>query len=429
MPAQKTPTYRPRLVEQIIKQRLRISGAVLIEGPKWCGKTTTARQFAKSTLDLGNPDELGRAKMYAVGSVSALLEGATPRLVDEWQTIPRLWDAARFAIDSRGKFGQFIFTGSAVPADTDEIIHTGTGRFSWVRMRPMSLYESGDSSGTISLAQLFSGKKILGDNPLTIPDLAYLTCRGGFPASINSGKNDALLVPYDYISAVIHADLHRLDGVLRSPEYITALLRSYARFQGSQAALTEIRTDIGSVTGTGPSIDTVTSYHDALKKIFVIEDLPAWNPNLRSKAAIRTTETRYYVDPSLAAAALGAGPSDLLSDLRTFGFLFETLCVRDLRIYAEALGGSISHYRDSNGLECDVVIHLRDGRYGLVQIKLGGTTEELESATKSLTTFAELINTKALGAPAFRMILTGATPVAHRRPDGVYVVPIGCLRP
>lgn len=422
--------YKPRIIDQVIKQKLRTSGAVLLEGPKWCGKTTTAHELSKSELKLGSPDTLENAKILALSGLNTLLKGATPRLIDEWQNLPLLWDAARSEIDDRGKMGQFIFTGSAVPVNSQSIKHSGVGRFSWVRMRPMSLYESGDSNGEVSLKDLFNNKKISGENPLSFSDLAFVTCRGGFPAFLMiKNKKDSLSISRDYLEGVINSDLARLDGVKRSPEYIRRLLRSYARFQGEQAALTEIKKDMGGITGDSPNINTITSYHDALKKIFVIEDVSAWNPNLRSKTAIRTSDARYFVDPSLATNALSIDSDGLKSDLKTFGFIFETLCIRDLRVYADAHGGRVSRYRDSNGLECDAVIHLPNGDYGLIQMKVGGTEEEIESAIEKMQTLSNNLDEKKEKKPKFMLVLVGVEKHAYRRPDGAYVVPIGCLKP
>ena len=422
--------YRPRIVDALIKKKLRTSGAILVEGAKWCGKTTTASQVAKSVLYLGQPEELKKAQIMVLDGVDALLSGDVPRLIDEWQIFPELWDAVRSEVDKRQKFGQFILTGSAVPVDNSKTIHSGTGRFAWIRMRPMSLYESGDSNGQVSLEKLFAGEKIRGESKLSINGLAFAICRGGFPSSLMiKNKTDALAIPEDYYSAIIHSDLARLDGVNRSPEYISRLLRSYARFQGSQVALTQIQKDMGGLTGAVPNVGTIASYHDALKKIFVVEDAPAWNPNLRSKTAIRTSDTRYFVDPSIATAALGVDPNGLFEDLNTFGFVFETLCMRDLRIYAEALGGEVFHYRDSNELECDAVISLRNGDYGLVQFKLGGSDEEIESATKTMLNLAGILDDKRMKKPSFMMVLTGGNKLCYRREDGVYVVSIGCLKP
>lgn len=422
--------YRPRIMDTILKQKLRTNGAVLIEGPKWCGKTTTAEQIAKSALKLGRSKEFERASLIAVNDVDLLLEGETPRLIDEWQVLPKLWDAARSEIDDRRGFGQFIFTGSSTPSDSESIVHSGTGRFSRVRMRTMSLFESGESNGEVSLMDLFDNKSIRGESSLSVRDIAFLACRGGFPAALSfSDESDALAIARDYVVSIAEADLSKVRNVQRNASYARQIMRSYARFQGEQAALTEIAKDMKSLNGEAPSINTVTDYVEALRDIFVIEDVATWNPNLRSKTAIRTSNTRYFVDPSIAVVSLEADPDGLLADLNTFGFVFETLCMRDLRVYASALDGGVSHYRDSNGLECDAVVHLYGGRYGFVQIKLGGSQEEIEEAAKKMKELANIIDTTKQRNPDFMMVLTGANPIAYRRPDGVYVVPIGCLKP
>lgn len=421
--------YRPRIIDSVIKQKLKAVGAVLIQGPKWCGKTTTAEQIAKSKLSLGDPDELSKSKLIAIGSINSLLEGDTPRLLDEWQTIPRLWDAVRSEVDRRQSFGDFILTGSAIPLDDEEIQHSGTGRFAWLNMRTMSLYESGDSNGSVSLRDLFDGKSIKGESPLTVNDIAYLVSRGGFPNSLRiEDKEASLMVARDYVDGIIHSDLSRVDGVKRDPVYIARIMKSYARFQGEQAPLTRIVDDIASANGDAPSINTVVDYCNALRKIFVIDDISAWNPNLRSNTAIRTTDTRYFVDPSIAVAALETSPEGLLNDLRTFGFVFETLCMRDLRAYVESAGGSVSHYHDSNGLECDAVVHLYGGAYGFIQMKLGGSPEEIDQAAAKMKDLADKLDERQ-PKPTFCMVLTGGNKVAYRREDGVYVVPIGCLKP
>lgn len=367
--------------------------------------------------------------MIAIGSINSLLEGDTPRLLDEWQTIPRLWDAVRSEVDRRQSFGDFILTGSAIPPDDEEIQHSGTGRFAWLNMRTMSLYESGDSNGSVSLRDLFDGKSIKGESPLTVNDIAYLVSRGGFPNSLRiEDKEASLMVARDYVDGIIHSDLSRVDGVKRDPVYIARIMKSYARFQGEQAPLTRIVDDIASANGDAPSINTVVDYCNALRKIFVIDDISAWNPNLRSNTAIRTTDTRYFVDPSIAVAALETSPEGLLNDLRTFGFVFETLCMRDLRAYVESAGGSVSHYHDSNGLECDAVVHLYGGAYGFIQMKLGGSPEEIDQAAAKMKDLADKLDERQ-PKPTFCMVLTGGNKVAYRREDGVYVVPIGCLGP
>lgn len=357
-----------------------------------------------------------------------LLKGSTPRLIDEWQLAPKLWDAIRFEVDHRGKLGQFVLTGSSVPADTKEITHSGTGRFSWLMMRPMSLYESGDSTGEISLRMLFEAPETIdGAARLDLARLAFLVCRGGWPQSVNMHDDVALDQAIDYFDAVIHSDINRADQVKKNPERVKRLMRSYARNQGSQTPNTVFARDVAVNGGTSIDEQTVADYIEALRKIFVVEDMPAWNPNLRSKTAIRSSNTRYYVDPSIAAAALGIGPEDLIEDLKTFGFLFETLCVRDLRVFAEVLNGEVYHYRDKNALECDAVIHLRNGSYGLIEIKLGGDKLIAEGAA-SLIKLSEKIDTHKMKEPSFLMVLTGIGDFAYRRTDGVYVVPIGCLK-
>lgn len=431
-----TPTpfkkYRPRLVDDILQRKLRISGAVLVEGPKWCGKTTTAEHIASSVLRLGNPDNLRQAQLLALDNLSGLLDGQTPRLIDEWQEIPELWDAARSEVDRRHALGQFILTGSATLPRTKQkrIIHSGTGRFARVKMHTMSLYESGESNGEVSLQSLFQNKPIASTNPLTIKKLGFAICRGGFPQSISiKNHQDALLIAREYYNSVVNSDISRVDNVNRNPAYVARFMRSYARLQGEQSPLTIIQKDMGSVTGESPNINTVVSYFEALKSIFVIDDIPAWNPNLRSKTAIRVTDTRYFTDPSLAVVGLDADIDSLIADEHTFGFIFETLCIRDLRVYAEYLGGEVYHYLDSNGLECDAVIHLPGGKYGLVQMKLGGSDEQIEEAAAKMQKLAAELDTTKTPAPSFMMVLTGVQKTAYRRKDGVYVVPIACLKP
>ena len=367
-------TYRKRIADDILKRKLEGKGAVLIEGPKWCGKTTTAEQLAASILYMDDPEKKEQNIAMSELNPKRLLKGDTPRLIDEWQLAPKLWDAIRFEVDHRGELGQFVLTGSAVPADTKEITHSGTGRFTWLTMRPMSLYESGDSTGEVSLKELFDGEiEIDGESNLSIDRLAFLVCRGGWPQAVDMRDEIALDQAIDYYDAVVHSDINRADNVHKSPERVRRLMRSYARNQGGQVPNTVLAQDIAANDETPINEETVASYVNALRKIFVVEDMPAWNPNLRSKAAIRSSDTRYYIDPSIAAAALGIGPNDLVNDLKTFGFLFETLCVRDLRVFADALNGSVYHYRDKDGQECDAVIHLRNGKYGLIEIKLGGS--------------------------------------------------------
>lgn len=420
--------YKKRIADDILKRKLEGKGAVLIEGPKWCGKTTTAEQVAASVLYMDDPGRKEQNITMSEVNPQRLLKGNTPRLIDEWQLAPKLWDAIRFEVDHRGEPGQFVLTGSAVPADTKEITHSGTGRFTWLTMRPMSLYESGDSTGEISLRNLFEQPdSVDGESQLGIERLAFLVCRGGWPQAVDMRDEIALDQAVDYYDAVIHADINRADNVKKNPERVRRLMRSYARNQGTQTPNTAIARDVSG--NEGPSMDehTVAAYIEALRKIFVVEDMPAWNPNLRSQTAIRSSDTRYYVDPSVAAAALGIGPNDLIADLNTFGFLFETLCVRDLRVFADALNGDVYHYRDKDGLECDAVVHLRNGSYGLIEVKLGGD-KLIEEGAASLIRLSEKIDTEKMKKPSFLMVLVGMNGYAYRRSDGVYVVPIGCLK-
>ena len=420
--------YKPRITDILIERKLRGKGALLIEGPKWCGKTTTAEQFSKSILYMSKPEDVSSNLMMADINPSKLLEGETPRLIDEWQIAPKLWDAVRFEVDHRENYGHFILTGSAVPAKTDEIFHTGTGRFAWIKMRPMSLYESGESTGEVSLKEMFNQpQQLSATNKLNIDDLAFLICRGGWPEAVNMDKDVALDQAFDYYNAIVNTDISRVDDVKRDPERAKRLMKSYARNQGSQTAYTVIRDDIAANDSELITDDTVYAYTNALRKIFVIEDMPAWNPNLRSKTAIRTSDTRYFIDSSIATASLGLGPEDLIKDLNTMGLFFETMCVRDLRVYAEIIDGEVYHYKDKSGLECDTVIHLRNGSFGLIEIKLGGD-KLIEEGAENLKTFSNKIDTNKMKAPSFLMVLTGTGNFAYRRDDGVYVVPIGCLK-
>ena len=420
--------YRKRIANGILKRKPEGKGAALIEGSKWCGKTTTAEQLAASILYMDDPEKKDQNIAMSELNPKRLLQGAAPRLIDEWQLAPKLWDAVRFEVDHRGGLGQFILTGSAVPADTKEITHSGTGRFTWLTMRPMSLYESGDSTGEVSLKALFDGMTdIDGASGLGIDRLVFLVCRGGWPQAVDMRDEIALDQAVDYYDAVVYSDINRADNVQKNAERVKRLMRSYARNQGGQVPNTVLAQDIAANDETPISEETVASYVNALRKIFVVEDMPAWNPNLRSKTAIRSSDTRYYIDPSIAAAALGIGPNDLINDLKTFGFLFKTLCIRDLRVFADALGGGVYHYRDKDGQECDAVIHLRNGEYGLVKIKLGGD-KFIEEGAKSLKAMEAKIDTDKMNAPSFLMVLTGIGDYAYRRRDGVYVVPVGCLK-
>lgn len=420
--------YKQRIADRILERKVLGKGAVLIEGPKWCGKTTTAKQLAKSVLDLGDASVLKQSSQMIEISPKSLLEGATPRLIDEWQALPPIWDSIRSEVDKRGEPSQFILTGSSVLPDANETIHSGTGRYAHVMMRPMSLYESGESTGSVSLIDLFAGKTPdVQENKLEIDDLAYLTCRGGWPWTTLISPKVALDQAFDYVDSVIKRDIQRVDKVKRSPERARQLLRSYARNISQQVSYATIRKDMLSNDASTLDEDTVADYIKVLKKLFVIEDLVAWNPNIRSKAAIRTSDTRHFVDPSVGTAALGLGPKDLINDLQSFGLFFEDMVVRDLRVYAEALDGELYHYRDSSGLECDTVLHRRNGSYALLEVKLGGE-DKINEGAASMIELANKIDTDKMPAPSFMAVIIGVGKYAYRRKDGVYVLPIGCLK-
>ena len=423
--------YKTRIADKILAEKLDAMGAVLIEGPKYCGKTTLAAQQAKSILSMSDPDYMEQNIAMANTNIKLLLQGETPRLIDEWQIAPKFWDAVRNEVDKRDDDGQFILTGSAVPPNYNEIFHTGTGRFAWLKLRTMSLWESGDSTGEVSLAKLFGSDKkdyfVEGINQNNLERLAYLTCRGGWPKALNKkNEKSALLQAIEYFEAVTRFDVSRVDGTKRDSELAKRIMRSYARNQGSQATAGTILADIANNESAEVSENTIYSYIKVLKKIFVIEDSTAWNPNMRSKSAIRTSDTRYFTDPSIATAALGMGPEDLINDLKTFGLFFETLCVRDLRVYADALGGAVYHFRDKTGLECDAVLHLSNGEYGLVEIKLGGETLTNEGIV-TLHKLNGLIKAKGMKEPKFMMVLTGTGSFAHKE-DGVFVCPLSALK-
>ena len=433
--------YLKRIADQMLTDKLESSGAVLIEGPKYCGKTTLAKQQAKSVLSMADPNTLSQNLAIARTNISRLLAGETPRLIDEWQIAPQFWDAVRNEVDNRDDGGQFMLTGSAVPGKArkddsgnsigdEQIFHTGTGRISRLKLRTMSLWESGDSTGDVSLGNLFvNADKIDGVSHIDLDRLAYLTCRGGWPkAVLKKTVKAALAQAFNYFDSVVSNDIKRVDDIDRDEELAKRIMRSYARNQGSQATAGTILADIRNNGDEQMSDGTVYSYIKALKEIFVIEDSVAWNPNLRSKTAIRTSDTRYFIDPSIATASLGLGPNDLINDMETFGLIFETLAVRDLRVYADALDGKVYHYRDKNNLECDAVVHLRNGSYGLIEIKIGGA-DLINAGAKSLKDLSDKIDTTRMKKPSFLMVLTGIGDYAYRRPeDGVLVVPVGCLK-
>jgi predicted AAA+ superfamily ATPase len=417
--------YLKRLCDTELTLALQSSGAVLIEGAKWCGKTSTASKASKSVVYMQDPDNASSYQAMADTKPSLLLKGSTPRLIDEWQVAPILWDAVRFEVDQRGEVGQFILTGSAVPIK-NETAHTGTGRISRLVMRPMSLYESMESNGNISLRALFDGKQedtgVI--SALSIEQISYILCRGGWPASINLSGIPALRMAMDYVEAIINQDVSRVDGIEKNPERVRLLLRSLARNIATTATYQTIKEDI-EATDIGISDKTINTYINALRRIFVVEDLPAWAPSLRSKTAIRTTEKRHFVDPSIATAVMRTNPEGILTDFKYFGFLFESLCTRDVRIYAQANDGDVFHYRDKSGLEADLIIRLRDGRWAAIEVKLG--KKQIEEAAVNLLTLKNKIDEEKMGKAAFLMIIT-AGQHAYQRKDGIWVVPIGCLK-
>lgn len=426
--------YKKRIADEIIRDKLSYMGAVLVRGAKWCGKTTTCAQLSKSTLYMGDPDSSEKNLELAKIRPSLLLAGANPRLIDEWQEAPQLWDAVRHSVD-RGTNGMYLLTGSAVPPEADEkneasvIKHTGTGRIARYTMRPMSLWESGESTGEVSLKELFEGKDPTGArSELKLENLAELVCRGGWPASIGLPKRVMSGPAREYVEAIIESDVSRVDSTLRDPERVRRLMKSLARLQGTQSSASQILGDLKANDDLSLSENTIYRYIAALRKIFVIEDMPAWCPSLRSKTPIRTSDTRYFTDPSIATSVLGIGPRNLMGDMPSFGLFFETLAIRDLRVYADLLGAHVSHYHDKSDLECDAIIHMEDGTCGLIEIKLGGKAL-IDGAVKTLNELYNKLDTAKTKTPAFRMVLIAEGEYAYRREDGIIVCPIGALRP
>ena len=419
----KTSNYISRISDRLLGSLLESAGAVLVEGAKWCGKTQSSLQVANSAVYLQNPDEGPGYLAMADAKPSLLLEGETPLLLDEWQMAPVIWDAVRFAVDKRGLMGQFILTGSATPGD-NETIHSGTGRIARMLMRPMSLFESAESNGKVSLKDLFDGNTdIAAKNNLTIEQLAHAICRGGWPAAVISG-NQSSRIAMNYVDSIINSDVHRVDGVERDPERVRLLLQSLARNISTLATYKTIMDDM-QVNDASITDKTLNSYLNALRRLFVVEDVPAWQPSLRSKTAIRTSNKRQFVDPSIATAALRTNATGILRDFKTFGFIFESLCTRDLRVYSQAIDGVLFHYRDKSELESDLIIKLHDGRWAPVEVKLGN--KQIEEAAANLIKLSHKVDAEKMNQPSFLMVLTGGQ-VAYTRPDGVLVVPIGCLR-
>lgn len=420
----KIKNYFPRIYDALLAKKLRHSGAVLVTGPKWCGKTSTTLVASESVIYMQDPDKSEAYKTAADTKPSILLEGDVPHLIDEWQMAPVLWDAVRFAVDQRQAVGQFVLTGSAVPID-NAVMHTGTGRISRLTMRTMSLYESKESNGSVSLKDLFEGRfPDMELSNLTIEQIAFAICRGGWPASVRMKGDDALELSRDYVDAIIHQDISRVDGIERNPKRVQLVLRSLARNIATTATNVTILKDMeGDESAmTAPTLD---AYLNALRRIFVIEDQPAWLPSMRSKTAIRTASKRHFTDPSIATAVLRTSPKGLLEDFNTFGFLFESLCTRDMRIYAQANDGDVYHFRDKNGLESDMIVALNDGRWAAIEVKLGN--KQIEEAAQHLQELARKVDDEKMGRPSFLMVLTGGE-YAYQRKDGVLVVPVGCMK-
>ena len=417
--------YMPRLMDDLLHRELNAFGAVLLTGPKWCGKTTTARQIAKSVLSMHSPDNQESYLQLADIRPSLLLEGDNPRLIDEWQMAPQLWDAVRHAVDERGEEGLFILTGST-SVDEKKLRHSGAGRISRLKMHTMSLFESADSSGDIRLSDLFNSPKgIAARSPKSVEDYAHLITRGGWPGTIGKNMDISQRQIAGYCDAIVKSDISAVDGISRDESKARALLRSYARHTATQTPKSTLLKDI-TQNQDSMHINTLDAYLAALNRLFVIDDLPAWSPRLRSRASIRTSDTRHFTDPAIAAHFLQAGGRDLLFDMNTFGFLFESLVVRDLRVYAQALGGHLAHYRDSSGLEADAIIHLSDGRWAAVEVKLG--LKQVDEAAEHLLDLKQKIDLEHMPAPSFLVVVTGSE-YAYQRPDGVYVVPLACLKP
>lgn len=419
--------YIKRIVDKEISEKLSIMGAILIKGPKWCGKTTSAKQVAKSILEMQNPDLQENYIELANTKPSLLLEGEKPRLIDEWQLAPKLWNAIRYSVDNIGLPNQYILTGSSTPTE-DDTLHSGVGRFAFVTMKPMTLYESGDSNGKISLSDLLNKKCNIDGikTDLTYEKIAYVLCRGGWPNSLNLPEKSALEIPKNYIDVLCNSDISKVDGTTRNPQLAKMILKSYARqvstIDSDQSLFDDIKANYADV-----SDKTIIDYLNVLKKLYIIEEIEAWSPNIRSKTAIRTSPKKSMIDPSLAVASLGCSPKDIMLDIRTYGLLFENLVNRDLSVYVKSIGGTLKHYRDRYDLECDNVIHFDDGRYALIETKLGGT--RIKEAEEHLITLKNLILEKSprIGSPEFLMVITG-TDMAYTTENGVLVVPIGCLK-
>jgi len=422
--------YLKRCVDSRLNDKLKSSGAVWLKGPKWCGKSTTAEQIAKSFVYMQSRKEREQNIALAKNAPELFLAGETPKLIDEWQVIPFIWDDIRFEIDKRDAFGQFILTGSATPLNGKEeqlVKHSGVGRISTIVMRPMSLYESLDSNGCISINSLFNKEKVVPaicDKKLL--DYAQYACRGGWPKSIGTSEKVSIEIVRNYYDGLVENDIKSVDGVSRDVEKVKAFMRSYARNVSTECSIETIISDIKGFDNKTVSDETVKSYIKALERLYVIEDIKAWSPNLRSKTTIRTSPTRHFIDPSIACRALGAYKEDLINDIKTFGLIFEDMAVRDLKIYADKLGGEVYHYRDKSGLEADAIIHLENGKWAAFEVKLHDS-DRIEEGAANLLKLSNLIDEQKMRKPEFLMVIT-ATEYAYRREDGVWIVPLACLK-
>lgn len=416
--------YLPRVIDSEIEELMEIMGAVLIEGCKWCGKSTTGAYHAKSMIEFQNPDRKQEYEEIKNTKPSLFLTGEKPRMFDEWQMYPVVWDSIRTDVDHTGLKGQYILTGSAKPSE-GETMHTGTGRISRVIMRPMSLYESKESTGEVSFKDILDGKDINGVSKLTLDDLANIIVRGGWPASIGVQGEIKYRFAKEYVKSLIHEEVKKIDGVERNPEKMQNVLRSLARNISTQVSNTTIEGDVKNTFDNEISRPTLNDYMNTLEKLFVVENVNATNLNFRSKYAIRTKPKKYFVDPSIATAILEIKPHDLVNDLRTFGFMFESLCIRDLQIYTQSYGGDLTFYRDEKDFEVDAILRTSSGKWGAIEIKLGAGY--IDEAANNLLKFKEKVDTNVCGEPAFLMVLTG-TNYSYKREDGVYVVSIGTLK-
>lgn len=419
--------YLPRLVDKLVELNLKAFGAICIEGAKWCGKTWTSRYHSKSAIYLGDPSENCQNKELMQLAPKIALDGETPRLIDEWQELPSVWDTVRHEVDKRGKKGQFILTGSSTPVQKG-VLHSGAGRISTIRMRPMSLFESNDSSGQVSLQSIFDGTfEAVATPKINLRTLIELTVRGGWPGSLGLSYEEYSIIPKEYISSIINHDIYRLERINRNSKKMHRLLKSLARNESTVASISTLREDVKEYENDTLDNDTISAYLTIFERLFLIDNQKAFSSNIRSATRIKQADKRHFVDPSLAIALLDASYEDLLNDLNTFDFMFEALCERDLRIYAESLGGKLYHYQDYKNREIDAIVELKDGRLGAFEIKLG--VEAVDNAARSLIEIRDALKAEGSNKLDVLVVISGLSNFAYRREDGVYVVPITTLRP